>query len=157
MSKITLKGIIEEDFSNYKKPSMLLAFPRCSFKCGNLCQNLPMAKSKNVEYETKDIIRRYIENNITKSIVLSGLEPMDSFNELLNFIDEFRKVSKDNLVIYTGYTEEEIYDKTKLLSQFDNIIVKFGRFIPNQKKHYDEVLGVELASPNQYAKILGGN
>ena len=32
------------------------------------------------------------------------------------------------------------------------IIVKFGRFRPNQEPHYDEVLGVNLISDNQYAK-----
>ena len=37
---------------------------------------------------------------------------------------------------------------------FRNIIVKFGRFIPDQESHYDEVLGVNLASNNQYAKKL---
>jgi hypothetical protein len=82
---------------------------------------------------------------------------MDSFDELLEFINEFRKVSNDDIVIYSGYNEDEIYNKTYLLSKYKNIIVKFGRFIPNQEKHYDEILGVELASPNQYAKILGGN
>jgi len=66
-------------------------------------------------------------------------------------------VSNDDIVLYTGYNEDEICDKIHLLSQYRNIIVKFGRFIPNQEKHYDEILGVELASPNQYAKILGGN
>ena len=40
------------------------------------------------------------------------------------------------------------------LSKFANVIIKFGRFIPNQKPHFDEVLGVELASPNQYAVEL---
>jgi len=33
-----------------------------------------------------------------------------------------------------------------------NIIVKFGRYRPNQEKHYDKILGVFLASDNQYAK-----
>ena len=28
-----IKGIIDEDFLNYKKPSMVIAFPHCSFKC----------------------------------------------------------------------------------------------------------------------------
>ena len=36
--------------------------------------------------------------------------------------------------------------------QYDNIVVKFGRFRPNQDPHYDNVLGVKLASNNQYAK-----
>ena len=32
------------------------------------------------------------------------------------------------------------------------VIVKYGRFRPNQEPHYDEVLGIKLASINQYAK-----
>jgi hypothetical protein len=40
------------------------------------------------------------------------------------------------------------------LTRFDNIIVKFGRYIPDNKPHFDEVLGVNLASPNQYAKKI---
>ena len=35
-----------------------------------------------------------------------------------------------------------------------NIIIKFGRFIPNRPSRYDEVLGVELASDNQFAKRI---
>ena len=38
-----------------------------------------------------------------------------------------------------------------MLSRFDNIIIKFGRFVPNQTPHCDEVLGVKLVSNNQYA------
>ena len=37
---------------------------------------------------------------------------------------------------------------------WDNIIIKFGRFIPDQKSTFDSVLGVELASQNQYALPL---
>jgi len=40
------------------------------------------------------------------------------------------------------------------LKDFDNIIIKYGRFIPGQEKHYDEILGVYLASNNQYAERL---
>ena len=38
-----------------------------------------------------------------------------------------------------------------MLSYFDNIIIKFGRYIPNKQSHYDNILGVNLASDNQYA------
>ena len=50
--------------------------------------------------------------------------------------------------------KEEIADKINILKRYDNIVVKFGRFLPGHKKHYDEVLGVELASPNQYAEVI---
>ena len=32
-----VKGIIDEDFVNYKKPSMYIAMPNCSFKCDKDC------------------------------------------------------------------------------------------------------------------------
>ena len=44
MQKMFVKGIIDEDFVNYKKPVMYIAFPCCSFKCdkengARYCQN----------------------------------------------------------------------------------------------------------------------
>ena len=47
-----IKGLISEDFVNYKKPSMTIMFPYCiGFKCGaEYCQNSPLAKSKNIEF-----------------------------------------------------------------------------------------------------------
>ena len=60
----------------------------------------------------------------------------------------------DDFVIYTGYKEEEVEDKVKQLSQYPNVIMKFGRFVPNQESRYDEVMGINLASPNQYGKKI---
>ena len=57
-------------------------------------------------------------------------------------------------MIYTGYYENEINDKLKKRLSFKNIIVKFGRYIPNDTPVYDEILGVTLASHNQYAKKI---
>ena len=66
-----------------------------------------------------------------------------------------------DLVIYTGYTEEELQRyRQKLIDlysftyNFSEVIIKCGRFIPNCEPHYDELLGVKLASDNQYAKRL---
>lgn len=151
-----IKGLVDEDFINYKVPSMFIAFPICrGFKCGKeLCQNSPLALSPNIEIDAKTIINRYLKNPITKAIVLGGLEPFDTYIDLLDFIKAFRKVSTDEIVIYTGYTEKELRIECAELREYAPIIVKFGRYIPNEKSHYDEVLGVELASDNQYAVKL---
>lgn len=53
-----------------------------------------------------------------------------------------------------GYDRNEIEEHIMILKKYKNIIVKFGRYIPNQKKHFDPVLGVELASDNQHAEKL---
>ena len=150
-----IKGLISEDFVNYKKPAMTIMFPRCTFKCGEgYCQNSPLVKAENIELDVSDIVARYLNNPITESVVMQGLEPFDSWNDLINFIDCLRKLSDDDIVIYTGYNKEEISDKISILTRYKNIIIKFGRYIPHQEKNYDEVLGVYLASDNQYAEKI---
>lgn len=150
-----IKGLISEDFVNYKKPAMTIMFPCCNFKCGTeYCQNSPLANAKDLEMNISDVVVRYLNNPITESVVMQGLEPFDSWDDLLGFVDCLRKLSDDDIVIYTGYNKEEITDKVIVLSNYKNIIIKFGRYIPNQVKHYDEVLGVYLASLNQWAERI---
>ena len=151
-----IKGIIDEDFINYKKPCMVIEFPYCSFKCDKecgkqVCQNGALANSQNIDIERMDLINRYLKNDITQSVVMQGLEPFDSWDDLISFIFLFRCYTNDDIVIYTGYNLSELEEKVELLSYFDNIIIKFGRYIPNKQSHYDNVLGVNLASDNQYA------
>lgn len=152
-----LKNLIDEDFINYKKPSMVLGFPNCTFKCDKecgqqVCQNSALATAPDIDVGIKTIVHRYINNHITHSIVFQGLEPFDSWMDLWLTIVYLRVATKDDIVIYTGYNEDEIADKIEELKKFPNIIIKFGRFIPGQQPHYDEVLGVNLASDNQYAR-----
>jgi hypothetical protein len=100
--------------------------------------------------EAKEIVKRYTHNPISEAIVMQGLEPFDSFDDLVDLIKHFTEASDDDIVIYTGYYEDEIQPYVnKLKADFKNIIVKFGRYIPDQQSHYDEVLGVNLASDNQ--------
>ena len=175
-----VKDILDEDFVNYKKPSMMIAFPYCSFKCDKecgraVCQNSPLANEPNIEISCESIIERYLDNSITEAIVFQGLEPFDSLKDVFDFVVTLRGRygCSDDVVIYTGYTKEEV-DKftlstmypfmdgtctgnikiTKMLKSTGNIIIKYGRYIPDQKPHYDKVLGVNLASDNQYAERL---
>lgn len=157
-----VKGILNEDFINYKLPSLFICTAVCSFKCDKesgeqCCQNSSLAEDTGVIVSNDYIIqKRYLANDITKAIVFGGLEPFDQFGEVFNFIRMLRLKYEcfDPVVIYTGYNKEEIEQEIYRLSSFPNIIVKFGRFIPHQEKHKDKILGVELASPNQYAEVI---
>ena len=154
-----VKKIRDEDFTSYKKPSMVIGFPSCNWKCEkecgeHCCQNSALAQSPDIDIRIDTLIERYINNPITQAVVCGGLEPMDSWNDLQCFIMNFRYWSPDDVVIYTGYKEEEIQDRLKWLEYYGPIIVKFGRYIPNQQSHYDEILGIKLASDNQYAKVV---
>lgn len=158
MTTITLKGIIDEDFVNYKHPSMTLMFPTCTFKCEHdcgqpVCQNSSIVKQPDIEVNIDKLCERYINNKISRAIVCQGLEPFDSFDELLSFIAELRIKYQcdDDIVIYTGYNSNEIQTYINILRKYKNIIVKFGRYIPDSEEVYDSTLGVKLASSNQYA------
>lgn len=155
-----LKGIVIEDFINYKLPSMFLITCSCDWKCckeagNNICQNMEIVKEKNKNISDEKIFEKYISNPITKAIVVGGLEPFDQFEELHNLIHYFRENNcEDEFIIYTGYYPEEIEGYIYFLKMFKNIIIKFGRYIPNRSNKYDEILGVTLASDNQFAKKI---
>lgn len=153
-----IKGLIDTDFVNYKVPCMVIEFPYCNFKCDRecgqqVCQNSTLATAPDVEISIDRIVERYTNNPITQAICFQGLEPFDSI-EIFGLVQKLREVTNDDIVIYTGYMKNEIEDLVDTLRQYPNIIIKYGRYIPNQEPHLDNVLGVKLASNNQYAERL---
>ena len=156
-----LKFIKRDDFVNYKKCSMFLGTTSCDWKCCkesnipcSICQNYPWSNNPVKEFNNEDIINMYLSDGLEESIVFGGLEPMLQFGELVAFMHAFRKACDDDIVIYTGYYKAEIEKEIEILKKYKNIIVKFGRYIPNRPSRYDEVLGVTLASGNQYAEKI---
>lgn len=160
-----IKDLVEVDCINYKEPSMFIATSQCSFKCDKeancqVCQNSQLAAAPSVEISAVELWERYLNNPITSAVVIAGLEPFDTPNDLIAFLEEGRRRNVlekkfTTIVIYTGYTEEEVcnqFDWVYEYLYYYPLIIKYGRFIPNQEAHFDSTLGVTLASPNQYAK-----
>ena len=152
-----LKDVVFEDFVNFSSPAMYLIFPKCSFKCDRecgrpVCQNGAIAKMEDKDISIDYLVDEYIVNSLTHAIVCAGLEPFDSWEDLQALVKKFRIYTEDPIIIYTGYTEKELADKIPALAQYENIMVKFGRYVPDKESHMDRLLGVKLASPNQYAK-----
>lgn len=162
--EIELKGIVWEDMVNYKKICTTLMFPKCSFKCDKengvqLCQNWGLAAAPSERHNIDDILDIYKNNPITEAIVLQGLEPLDSPIDCYTVAAALQRWEiNDDLVIYTGYNPHEdkidnIIDSIASLTP-GHLIIKWGRYIPNQEKHYDPVLGIYLASNNQYGELI---
>lgn len=156
-----ITSIKDEDFINYRKPSMFIGTAICNFKCCtelnlpiSICQNSPLCKGVSRVVSDSVLIERYCNNPFTHSVVIGGLEPVDQFDELIRLVSSFREKTDDDIVIYTGYYKNEIEDKVKLLSNYKNIIIKFGRYIPNKEKVFDNVLGVYLANEEQHAEKI---
>ncbi len=151
-----IKNLVETDFVNYKKISMFIGFPKCDWKCcteagKDICQNSALAKAPDIEISYEDLYLKFVDNPLTEAVVCGGLEPFCSTEDLLGLIAYFRKHNVDcPFVIYTGYNIDELSDTTYFfLQRLGNIILKAGRFIPDQEPHYDLILGVNLASDNQ--------
>lgn len=157
-----VKDILPEDFINYKLPSMFISTCFCDYKCCleqnldiGVCQNAPLAQSENIDIPDQTIYEHFMNNPITKAVVIGGMEPMIQINEVIDLINLFRNQGENCLfIIYTGYYPNEIPEPLERLKQYKNIIIKFGRYIPNSEPIYDEVLGVTLASSNQYAEVI---
>lgn len=154
-----IRGITDYDIVNYKEPTLFIAFPYCNFKCDReygslICQNSALAREPIIDTTISRVIDIYLNNPLTKGMVCGGLEPFDSANDLVELIEEFRKISDDPVIIYTGYTEKELTKEVLALQKYPNIIIKFGRFIPNRPHRFDDVLGIKLASDNQYALLI---
>ena len=75
---MVVKDIVAEDFVNYKKPSMFIIFPYCSFKCEKecnkkICQNSNISQLPNIEVKNDTILLSYLSNPIIKRFTWSGL------------------------------------------------------------------------------------
>lgn len=156
-----------ETFVDYKKRGVLIGFPTCNGKCWkdlgmdtSICQN-EILKENLIEIPLGtllDKIKENIESGYAEAIILGGLEPLEDIDNLLSIVDFISNTSEDtDIVIYTGYYKEEIQAQLKEIKGYarnNKVIVKFGRFIPNANYKYDEILGVTLASDNQYAEVI---
>lgn len=155
-----LKGIIDYDTINYKEPVLTLEFPYCDFKCDKInkcqvCQNSSLATEPDLNISLQEIWNLYKQNPLTKGFCCQGLEPFDSEQELLDFIDFIRSSMKcdDVIIIYTGYTRSELL-YLDILKNYKNIIIKYGPYLTGYEPHYDKVLGINLASNNQYGEKI---
>ena len=156
-----VRNLIDQDIVNYKKTSMFISVCHCDFKCCKqlgldvcICQNSPIAKSEIFEIQEEKLIKRYLDNELSCSIVFGGLQPFLQFEQVKSFIRKFRQKSDDEIIIYTGYYKDQIKGQIQQLKNYCNIIIKFGRYIPNGTAHYDQVLGVFLANKQQYAQKI---
>lgn len=114
-----------------------------------------LAQAPSKDISDKVIYEHFVNNPITKAVVIGGMEPMLQLDEVESLIKLFRDNGNDSeFVIYTGYYPEEITEQLESLKSLGTIVIKFGRFIPDRPSRYDDVLGITLSSDNQFAKKI---
>jgi MoaA/NifB/PqqE/SkfB family radical SAM enzyme len=150
-----IKDVVVEDFCNYRLPSMFIVTSRCKIKCTG-CQNEYLLNLKTFDVSNEVLWDIYSKSDITRAIVIGGLEPFEQTDEVLDLINYFRSHGcTDPFIIYTGYEEDEI-PKTLIdtLKSYGNIFLKIGRYDSSKESYYNEQLGITLASNNQYVVLL---
>ena len=161
-----VRKLLTERFQDYKVPSMYLAACFCDWKCcpdkPYVCQNNPVANLPVTDIPDDEILDIYLSDPITEAIIIAGLEPLLQANEVCSLIRRAaERAIRTTFVIYTGYTVCEardigFFDELKATGYGKDVqvIIKYGRYVPDQQPHFDEVLGVDLVSDNQYAEII---
>lgn len=153
---------LQEVFQDYKKYSLLIGVCFCDWKCClesgipvTVCQNHNLESAKFFEVSF-DYVLKTLNESYADALIIGGLEPFmqtDEVVQLLKFLRE-NGVKKD-LLVYTGYYLEEIDSYTIGLLSDLNVILKCGRYIPDRPSNkIDPVLGIKLASSNQYGVKL---
>lgn len=159
-TSIRLKDAVEV-FQDYKKSALLLSTCYCDWKCcieagvdKSVCQNQKIAQQREVTLPFESVLKK-VNQSFTDAVIFGGLEPFMQADEVIQCIEYLRQhgVKKD-IVIYTGYYVEEIDAETLAYLVLNGVILKCGRFIPNRKSKFDAVLGITLASDNQYGVYL---
>ena len=157
-----LIDVVTDNVTDYKKTSLFLVFPYCSGKCGEECQNKNLRKKKIKEFNNKDIITLYQSLNTHNAVVCGGLEPLDSFEELKQLIEDFAKFSSIkpvDFVIYTGYDNLTNFDLLQAWKNYaepgSELIIKQGKYDINHKiPWHSKLLGVDLATSNQEVSVF---
>ena len=103
-----LKALIDEDFTNYKKPSMFIGTISCNWKCCkeqnldvSMCQNSALAQSDMVEL-ANEIIRSRNEANRIATTIENSLQNIEN-NEITRRYYEEITARNTSYLAWTAY------------------------------------------------------
>ena len=114
---MNISGISYPDVNNGLGCRVTLWVSGCSHHCKG-CQNKETWDKKSgraFSKEDKDKLFEILSKPYIKGLTLSGGDPLDSFNEVLQLVKEIREIfgSTKDIWLYTGYTLEQINNSEK--------------------------------------------
>lgn len=164
LTSIFLRDAVEV-FQDYKKSALLLCTCFCDWKCctelgrdKSMCQNSTLKEVAIKKIPFSEIFDMVTRNTVIDAVIFGGLEPFIQINQVIQCIEYLRErgMTKD-ILIYTGYYIEEIDEAIIERLKESDVILKCGRYIPDRPPKFDDILGVTLASDNQYSIELKSN
>ena len=114
---MNISGISYRDVNNGLGCRVTLWVSGCSHHCKG-CQNKETWDKKSgrvFSKEDKDKLFEILSKPYIKGLTLSGGDPLDSFDEVLQLVEEIRDTfgSTKDIWLYTGYTLDQIKNSEK--------------------------------------------
>lgn len=134
-----MAGFYDESISNGLGWRAVLFVSGCPHHCPGCHNKVAQDFNYGTEFDKQEIIKRIEENSILKGITISGGEPLCKENvaEVVDFIKDVKKKKPNfNVWCYTGYTIEELMERTdnstkEALKEIDVLVD--GQFKETQK------------------------
>ncbi|WP_051654333.1 4Fe-4S single cluster domain-containing protein [Persephonella sp. KM09-Lau-8] len=142
----------------------------CSIRCRG-CMSVETWSFEDGIKEDPILLAKKL-SKISNSFTISGGEPFDQPKELKKFLEELKKEGIEDIIIYTGYTEEKVLEDFPWTKKLCSLLIS-GPFIAgletesgwkgseNQKakvfnKKFKDYYRQFLESKKQPLQILGG-
>ena len=121
---INIAGIIHNDLANGPGIRCTVFVQGCKHGCKG-CHNPETWKvGAGKDMTADDIFTEITSNKLDTEVTISGGEPVDQYKELLPLIEKLQ-TAKYGLMLYTGYTLEELESFTQLSPEFIRFITAF--------------------------------
>lgn len=139
--KIRIAGIVEESIVDGPGIRLTLFTQGCLHACPNCHNPETHALDKGYVIDTEDVVKLCKENKLLSGITLSGGEPFLQPKECFDIIKKVR--NKDfNVIVYTGYTYEELLDFAKENKYINSILNNIDYLVDG--KYIDKLRDLKL-------------
>ncbi len=135
MSEIKLSGYVEDSITDGPGLRLTVFVQGCPHHCKG-CHN-PATHDFNGGRiaDTEEIFQKATKNPLYKGVTFSGGEPLCQAKALLPLAKRLRAETKLDLVLFTGYTLEEVFQLPPECAELVSLctLVVDGRFEESQK------------------------
>lgn len=106
----------------------------CSLGCKGCFNQTTHSTTFNGTYFDIEVLASKLANLKVGGLTISGGEPLDQSSALLRLLQLYKKRCQENILLFTGYTVEEIlssYSKRCVIQECDAVLA--GRFVISAK------------------------
>lgn len=129
-----INSIIQDSIVDGKGLRLVLFMQGCSRHCTGCHNPSTWNKDKGFKIDEKAIVEMLVSNPLIDGITISGGEPFEQYNELLELILAVRCFTDKDIWVYTGYKYEELLENpyySEILKYIDVLVD--GPYIEEQR------------------------